>query len=81
MISMTAKHHNLRAFANINLSHLLTNLTNIRTLHANKSIIVMLKANAYGHGAVEVAKALDGLCDYFGVASVEEGIELILAGI
>ncbi len=80
-IIMTPKHHNLRAFADINLSHLLTNLANIRALHANKSIIIMLKANAYGHGAVEIAKVLDGLCDYFGVASVEEGIELILAGI
>ncbi|MDA0911410.1 MAG: alanine racemase [Proteobacteria bacterium] len=81
IIAMTAKHHNLRAFANINISHLLANLANIRALHANKSMIIMLKANAYGHGAVEIAKALDGLCDYFGVASVEEGIELILAGI
>lgn len=78
---MTPKHHNLRAFANINISNLLTNLINIRALHANKSMIIMLKANAYGHGAVEIAKTLDGLCNYFGVASIEEGIELVQEGI
>lgn len=41
----------------------------------------MLKANAYGHGAVKIAKILDGLCEYFGVASIEEGIELCKSGI
>jgi alanine racemase len=40
-------------------------------------ILSMVKANAYGHGAVEVARTLaKSGCDAFGVATVEEGIEL-----
>ncbi|WP_116963309.1 alanine racemase [Fastidiosibacter lacustris] len=69
-------YHNLRAFADIHLTNLHQNLHNIKVLHPHKKVIVMLKANAYGHGAIEIAHALDGLCDYFGVASIEEGIEL-----
>ena len=36
----------------------------------------MLKANAYGHGILKTAKLLEGKCNYFGVASIEEGILL-----
>lgn len=41
----------------------------------------MVKANAYGHGAVEVAKALssDGI-EFVGVSLVEEGVQLRSAG-
>jgi alanine racemase len=45
-------------------------------------ILAMVKANAYGHGAPFVAKTLaDEGSDAFGVATVEEGIELRRAGI
>jgi alanine racemase len=41
-----------------------------------------VKGDAYGHGAVTVARALAGAgCDAFGVALVEEGAELRDAGI
>ena len=45
-------------------------------------LMAVVKANAYGHGAVECARALeaDG-ADWFGVALVEEGVELRQAGI
>jgi alanine racemase len=44
--------------------------------------MAVVKANAYGHGIVEVAKHLEKLrCDYFGVANVEEGVQLRQAGI
>ena len=45
-------------------------------------ILAMIKANAYGHGAPAVAQALaaEG-CDAFGVATLEEGVELRQAGI
>ncbi len=36
----------------------------------------MVKANAYGHGAVEVVNALSGVADCFAVALVDEGIEI-----
>lgn len=41
----------------------------------------MLKANAYGHGAIEIAKATENLVDWFGVATSEEGVELRLNNI
>jgi alanine racemase len=45
-------------------------------------ILSMVKANAYGHGAVAVAQTLAGAGgDAFGVATLEEGVELRQAGI
>ncbi|TVQ68374.1 MAG: alanine racemase [Oceanospirillales bacterium] len=43
--------------------------------------VAIIKADAYGHGAVAVAKALDSEADAFGVAAIEEAIELREAGI
>ena len=43
--------------------------------------MAVVKANAYGHGAVECARALEPYADWFGVALMEEGIELRDAGI
>ncbi len=43
--------------------------------------MAVVKANAYGHGAVECALALEPTADWFGVALIEEGIELREAGI
>ncbi len=44
-------------------------------------ILPVVKANAYGHGAVEVAGCLSGLSGYFAVANLEEAIQLKEAGI
>ena len=46
-------------------------------------VLVAVKANGYGHGAVEVARHLasHGLADAFGIATTPEGIELRQAGI
>lgn len=46
------------------------------------AIIAVLKANAYGHGSVELAKHLRDIgINHFAVASPTEGIELRKAGI
>lgn len=51
-------------------------------LSAHAQLMAVVKANAYGHGAVECARALEEInADWFGVALVEEGIELRRAGI
>lgn len=43
----------------------------------NKKIIAVVKANAYGHGAVKVATALEKIgCRDFAVSNLEEGLEL-----
>ncbi|MDE6473932.1 MAG: alanine racemase [Clostridia bacterium] len=44
-------------------------------------IMCLVKANAYGHGAVAVTKYCQDLIDYLGVATVDEGIELRQSGV
>lgn len=43
--------------------------------------MAVIKANAYGHGAVAVAQALSPEADAFGVACIEEAIQLRTAGV
>ncbi len=66
-------------FAEVNLSNLKFNYLNIRK-KCNVKIMAVVKADAYGHGAAEVVKALNSLIDkkpeYFAVALPEEGAEL-----
>ncbi|MCJ7701064.1 MAG: alanine racemase [Anaerolineales bacterium] len=66
----------------INLDRLVENFNAIRAKTAPARIMPILKANAYGHGLVEVAKLMQTLgADYLGVAVVEEGILLRENGI
>lgn len=68
--------------AEIDLDALRHNLTAIRQ-HINPAskFCVVVKANAYGHGAVEVSKvAVECGADFLAVATVEEGLELRRAG-
>lgn len=44
-------------------------------------LLAVVKADAYGHGAVEIAKFLHDKCDFFGVACIEEAVELVKAGV
>ncbi len=62
--------------------NLLHNLQLIQTAVAPAKVMGVVKADAYGHGSVEIAKTLiaNGV-DYLGVAFFEEGIELRKAGI
>jgi alanine racemase len=67
----------------VDLDALCWNFRQIRARAGSRvKILAMVKANAYGHGAPAVAQALasEG-CDAFGVATLEEGIELRQAGI
>lgn len=68
--------------AKIDLDALRHNLTAIRQ-HINPAskLCAVVKANAYGHGAVEVSKvAVECGADFLAVATVEEGLELRCAG-
>lgn len=70
-------------WAEIDLNALAHNYRIIRSQVGNEvSILAAVKANAYGHGAVECARRLEreGV-NWFGVALPEEGIELREAGI
>lgn len=64
----------------IDLQALRHNLKQIRIKAPSSKVLAMVKANAYGHGMVAVAKALQEV-DGLGVASLEEGIVLRDAGI
>jgi alanine racemase len=69
-------------WAEISLSSLIHNYQTIkRSLHDQAQLMAVVKANAYGHGAVECARALEPSADWFGVALIEEAIELRQAGI
>ncbi|NLZ29080.1 MAG: alanine racemase, partial [Firmicutes bacterium] len=67
-IDLNAIIHNIREFR--------------RILHPGVKIMAVVKADAYGHGAVEVARAMvRGGVDWFAVAFLEEGVELRQSGI
>lgn len=51
------------------------------TIPSDVKLLCVIKADAYGHGAVEIARLLDSRCDFFGVACIEEAMQLKNAGI
>ncbi|MDM7995417.1 MAG: alanine racemase [Acidobacteriota bacterium] len=68
-------------WAEVNLTTLESNLAAIRRKVSPAKVMLVVKANAYGHGLAEVSKALAGQADYVGVAVLEEGILLRKLGI
>lgn len=65
----------------IDLSQLRCNLEAIRARVHPAKVLVMLKANAYGHGVDGVAPFIEAYVDYMGVAVLEEAIHLRELGI
>jgi alanine racemase len=67
----------------VHLDNIKKNLMGVRQrVGSNRKILVAVKANAYGHGAIEVGRLCERIgMDYLGVATVPEGIELRKAGI
>lgn len=72
----------MRTWAEIDLDNLSHNIKTLKKYAGNKEIMGVVKADAYGHGAVEVVKAmsLEGIKN-FGVACVDEAEELRANGI
>lgn len=71
-----------RTYASIDLHAIRHNISEVRKhIRKETKIMAVVKANAYGHGAVPVARALEDLVDAYGVAIIEEAIELREAGI
>jgi alanine racemase len=68
------------AGATIDLAALRHNYRLARELAGGKALAV-IKADAYGHGAVRCAQALEAEADGFAVACIEEALELRAAGI
>jgi alanine racemase len=66
--------------ATIDTGALRHNLERVRGWAPRSRVMAVIKANAYGHGLIAVARALEG-ADSFAVARVDEGMTLRNAGI
>ena len=66
--------------AQIRLENLRHNYQTLKHIHGNK-LLAVVKANAYGHGALRCAHALADIADGFAVATIEEALELREGGI
>ncbi|SVB41827.1 uncharacterized protein METZ01_LOCUS194681, partial [marine metagenome] len=71
----------METFAEVDLSAIRANVKAIRPYIDPAQIIAVIKADAYGHGAIPVSRVLAGDVMMFAVATVGEAIELRQAGI
>lgn len=70
------------AIAEVNLSAIAHNFQAVRKIVKNRQIIAVVKADAYGHGAVEVSKKfIEEGASYLAVAFIDEAVKLRDAGI
>lgn len=71
------------SFAYIDIEAIIHNLNVLKSRSGGDGLkqMAVVKANAYGHGAVEVSLGVRERVDWFGVATVQEGAELRNAGI
>lgn len=66
-----------RLWAEVNINNIIFNLKTI-----NKPVCCVVKANAYGHGAISLARIYEKCgVNYFAVSNIEEAIQLRNAGI
>lgn len=73
-----------RVFAKINLDNIIFNIDSMKkNLPAGTNMLAVIKTNAYGHGAVPIAKVLSerGIVKGYAVATIDEALELRKAGI
>lgn len=67
-------------YVKIDLDAIESNIDSIRA-KAGVDVMAVVKADAYGHGAVQVTRLLQDKCAFFGVSSILEAMELRRAGI
>jgi alanine racemase len=68
--------------AEVSLDAVVANVRALRAVARSPEFMAAVKADAYGHGSVAVARAaLDGGATWLGVYTVSEGVQLRLAGI
>lgn len=72
----------LRSYVRIDIPAVIHNMNEVKKRVApDVKVMAVIKADAYGHGAVEVGTALRNTADCFGVATIEEAVELRTAGL
>ncbi len=71
------KHWLKRTWAEIDLDHLQSNMRRIKACAGDSLVMAVVKADAYGHGAVMAAKALCAAgADWLAVSNLDEAIQL-----
>ncbi|MDE6024780.1 MAG: alanine racemase [Lachnospiraceae bacterium] len=71
-----------RIYAEINVDNIRHNILTVKALNKpDIKVLSVIKADAYGHGSVELAKRIGDISDYFGVATIDEAVELRKADI
>jgi alanine racemase len=63
-------------YAQINVAAALDNFRQVSALASNSKTLAVIKADAYGHGAIAIAKALSNDAQGFAVAIIDEAIQL-----
>ena len=73
---------NAATWIEIQLDRLISNLRNLKQLiGTDQQVMAVVKANAYGHGLLETAKAFAGEVQYLGVSNLYEALELKERGV
>ena len=67
-------------YVKIDLDAIAANIRSVKE-KAQVQVMAVVKADAYGHGAVQVARLLEEECSFFGVSSMLEALELRQAGL
>ncbi len=81
-IMMNESKEYFRTYASVDIGAIEHNLSEVKS-KLNKDVLslAIVKADAYGHGAVGVAQAITDKVDYFGIAELNEAVELREAGV
>ena len=73
--------HTRRTWATVNLASAKENIVKIRRIVGHGcALMSVVKADAYGHGAVEISKTIEDFTDYFAVSNIDEAVQLRNAG-
>lgn len=71
-----------QTFVEISIPNILHNIRELKKLLKGEvKFMAVVKADAYGHGAVPVSKAIENRVDYLAVATLPEAVEIKKAGI
>jgi alanine racemase len=70
-----------RIYAKIDLGAIAHNIKTIKNKIGESKLMLVVKADGYGHGAVAVAREFESEADYFAVAEMREALELRRGGV
>ena len=70
-----------RTYCEIDLDAIRSNIINAKEKSDGAMLMAVIKADGYGHGAVQIGHYIKDVADYFAVATIDEGIELREAGL